>query len=645
MNIEHTQEDVQTILQGLQDSDSDVIRSSAFAAGDARLVEAVESLCQHVQSSNIGVQEAAEYALRKIRGRKTIQKLLPLLRSEDTPTRNIAMDTLREIGCDDIGTIQPFLRDTDPDMRIFMADILGHTAARQAVPLLCDALLKDPEVNVRYQAAMSLGQLAYPEAVDALRQGMQDEEWVQFAVVESLTKIRADSTISTLVQALHTCSPLVASIIIDALGEMRNIKAVSLLFGFLEKTSLILRHKTVKAIVQILGESSLSLLSPKDSVRFKGYLEAALSDEDEPTLLAVLAGLSSMGDAASVRGIMDVALKADPERQADLYQAAVKALASIGYNDVFAGFLQSVTAPEVPIAIEACMQMENSVCTQKIIDIFWDLDKATQRTAIVFITQMAVAEDATFMLEILDRHQDSDILKNALYCLGVHLHDMSAQEKIFSMLDHVDDEVAEVALDACNALYNPEMEKRFEELFRVGDERQRMMAIYVLVRHIDSNNLKDIVAVFNDESPTVRQLVVEGLGQSGMDLSNYIDVLLPRLHDSSHDVRMAVVELLGASENVTMASHIITMLDDENEWVRIRAVEALGALNSVDAVPQLVALLEDAGPMLSFKVIDVLAGIGGNIAFKALLDLMEHEDMEIQQAATQAITKIKASQE
>lgn len=56
------------VLEALQSDDSATIRSAAFNAGDMALLEAIPLLCSLVKSSNIGIQEAAEYALRKIRG-------------------------------------------------------------------------------------------------------------------------------------------------------------------------------------------------------------------------------------------------------------------------------------------------------------------------------------------------------------------------------------------------------------------------------------------------------------------------------------------------------------------------------------------------------------------------------------------------
>lgn len=65
---------------------------------------------------------------------------------------------------------------------------------------------------------MSLGELRRPEAVESLRQALDDEEWVQYAVMEALAKIKDGSCVDVLVHALDRCSPLVASTVLDGTG-------------------------------------------------------------------------------------------------------------------------------------------------------------------------------------------------------------------------------------------------------------------------------------------------------------------------------------------------------------------------------------------------------------------------------------------
>ncbi len=635
---------VNEILTALDSDDIDSVRHAIFTAGELRLVESIDVLCKHIQSTNIGVQEAAEYALRKIGGRQIIQKILPFLRSESPSLRNISMDILREIGSEDITSIQPLLRDVDPDMRIFMSDILGHTKSLQAVHLLCEALLKDPEVNVRYQAAMSLGTLGYAEAVESLEKAMHDEEWVQFSVVDALVKIRAEETAGMLVQHLDHCSALVASIIIDALGELKNIKAVPLLLRYLEKANPVLCHKAVKAIVQILGEGALSLLSSKDQERFKGFLGTALSDEDESVQMAALSGLATVGDAQSSKFVMDfiLTLKADPEN--DIYLASIKTLAAIGYNTTFAAFLCSSDAATVHVALEACELMESAGCMESISSIFWKLDRDGQRLASRSMIKHANEENAKFILDILERSDDSEVIKNAMLCLGVNLKYAQAQEKIFSLLEHSYADVRGVAMEACIELHTNELEEKFVKLFESDQEEQRAMALYVLCNYGIAKHFDIVEKALGDDSATVRQLAVESFASPDIRLHDNIDTLLKKLHDPDHDVRIAVVDVLGSQQDNNLTKYLVNALDDENEWVCIRAIEALGTIKSDNTAEQLVCHLQNASPMVTFKIIDVLADIGGNVAFGALLNLMSNEDLEIQQAATAAIEKIQAGQ-
>ncbi len=73
------------------------------------------------------------------------------------------MDILREIGVDGIEIMQPYLRgEDDPDLRIFINRYSWLLREPSIGSFTGEALLKDPEVNVRYQAAVSLGNLAFP---------------------------------------------------------------------------------------------------------------------------------------------------------------------------------------------------------------------------------------------------------------------------------------------------------------------------------------------------------------------------------------------------------------------------------------------------------------------------------------------------
>ncbi len=643
--MENSQYDAEQVLEALKGGDNEDARSAAFNAGDMCLEDAVPLLCERIKSENIGVQEAAEYGLRKIRGPRAIDGLLPLLSSDDAPVRNVAMDILREIGVDGIEIMQPALRGDDADLRIFISDILGYCRSHQSALLLGEALLKDPEVNVRYQAAVSLGNLAFPESVGSLCRAMQDEEWVQFAVVEALAKINDPAAISALVKLLPLSSPLVSAAIIDALGELGDIKTIPMLFNSLENVNVVLRHKIVKAIVQILSGRSLSLLAPKSQERLREYLLDALTDNDEEIRIAALQGLSAIGDNKASRDILDLAKTIDPDRAPDLYEATIRALAAIGYNDVMREALRSDDETNVMIAMEACQLMDDPRTLEEIKNLFWRVSRELQRAAIAEIAQLGSCDDVPFFLSVIDECKDAEVLKSALGFFGNQHSCPDVEDVVFQQLDHRYVDVKEMALEACINLHSPMLNDRFRERAASDDPMQRMMAVYALGRYSVPENIAQISDALEDPEPSVRTVAVEAFVNMGGPAERYLPRLLARLYDEDKDVRLALVDLLGQIGTSSVMPHLITALRDENEWVRIRAIEALGMNRNSEAVPTLANMLETASPMIALRIIEALGRIGGNVAFSVLLSLTGNEDPEIQHAAAEAVAAIQAEQE
>ena len=633
------------ILDALRSGDSSDIRDAAFSAGDLKLQDAVPMLCEHVKSANIGVQEAAEYALRKIRGPQVVDALLPLLSSEDAPVRNVAMDILREIASDSIESMQPYMQHEDSDLRIFVTDILGYCHTLQACHMLCRALLKDPEINVRYQAAVSLGTQAFPDAVSSLCQAMYDEEWVQFAVVEALAKIKDYSAVSALVKLLSHASPLVSSAIVDALGDLHDVKSIPLLFSSLDNVKEALRHKIVKAIVQILGSRGLSLLATKSKDKLRDYLLEALTDTDEDVLTATLQGLAAIGTPPCGKPVLRMAADIDRERDTELYEATVKTLAAIGYCDALRDALHSGDEKLLIPALAAVHLMDDRRVVEDLKQIFWQIGPEMQHMVIVDMARLADCTDVPFFVSVMNDVSDAEVLKSALLFFGNQNSCANVDDLVFAQLDHRYIDVQEMALEACINLHSANLNERFRERVKSDKPMQRMMAVYALGRYGVRENLQEISTALNDEDPQTRQVAVQAFQNLGSQAEEYLPLLLPLLKDDNKDVRLAVVELLGQIGSPVVLPHILAALDDEDEWVRIRAIEALGTYKVEDAVPRLSELFEHSSPMVAQKIIEALGNIGGNAAFSILLGLMDHEDPEIQHAAADAVAAIQAEQE
>lgn len=646
MDSERSQFQTEEVLAKLQSESSSDVREAAFLAADYEIREAIPLLSKLICSTNIGIQEAAEYALRKIRGQQVIENLLPILQSEEVSVRNVAMDVLREIGVDSIESMRPYLKGEDPDIRIFITDILGHCKSHKSADLLAEALLRDPEVNVRYQAAVSLGTLAFPESVNPLSRAMHDEEWVQFAVVEALAKIKDTTASTALVQLLPHASPLVASAIVDALGDLGDIKILPMLLNALENVNEALRNTIIKTVVRILNNgASLTLLPNKYKNNLNVYFLSALTDDDEDIQNAALIGIRAIGTENASAPVLRFAKTINPESTPELYDLAIETIAALGFTRALKEALHSKDETMVLIALQACQYLNDRASLEEMKIMFWNISIDQKRLAISHIAEHGNCTDMPFFLSVIDECDDSEVIKAVLSFLATQSSCHDVDDIVFTLLGHRHQDVQEMALEACISLHSARLNDRFRSMLREGDVMQRMMAIYALGRYDAKENIDELSAGLEDEDAGVRKMSVEAFFNLGQESERFLPRLFPCLKDKDKDVRMATVDLIGHIGSPSVMPYLLEALNDDNDWVRIRAIEALGQARYEEGIPQLSQVLENSNTMVGSKVVEALGMIGGKIAFTILLGLMNHEDPEIQHAATEAVSSIQANQE
>lgn len=631
------------LIEQLHSEDPAVVREAAFSAGRLKIGETVSHLTALIESRNLGIQEAAEFALRKIRGPQTVAALCPLLRSDEAPVRNMAMDILREIGVDDLSALKALLRDDDPDLRIFIADILGSSESVLAVAPLCEALLHDPEENVRHQAAMSLGNLGFPAAVDSLNIALHDEEWVQFAAVEALTKIHAESSMHALLKGLNSASELVAFMIVEALGELGNIKAIPLLLKRLDSSSTPMRHKLVQAIIGILGGKSLQLFLGKDKDRFRGYLMDVLEDEDTEVQDAAIRGLSVIGDASASERILRLAEQLNPDTDTERLLLMVDALAAIGMTPALQEELFRQEEYPALLAVEVMGRMKGRAVAELFKKAFPSQIRSVQRSIAGGLAAFGTSEDRDFFLSALQEQSDGDILKSALYFLSAVVPSPDSSSFILPFLEHKYPDVRKAALDACILLKTPDISEKFKQMLCDEDLQKRVVAVKGLLSVNPEGNMECLRQALSDESPEVRCIALESLSALKDIPESMTPDIMACLHDESAEVRLALIQFLGDVGGNKPVSYLQSALSDTDDWVKIRAVEALGRLKGEEALPQLVGLLDDSNPLVAIKVIEALGDIGGDAAFQALLQVMENGNPELQQAAEDAAGRIRAT--
>lgn len=628
--------------------DPEVLRKAAQDAGDLGCHVAVPGLITLLQNPNLGVQEAAELALRQLGGPETVQGLCQLLRIEDAQGRNLAMDILREIGNQDISTILALLSDNDADIRIFAADILGATRSILAVPPLCRSLIHDTEVNVRHQAAVSLGCLGFPEAVPYLNQALNDNEWVQFSVIEALLKVRDDSSINVLIRAMPQASDLVASMIVEALGEMGNLQSIPLLLKRLETSPRALRNKIIRAVVLIMGEKNLTLLPAQEQVNFREYLLSALEDEDEEIQDAAISGLASLRVTEAVRPIIALVARLDPDSviHEDRLETIAVALAKIGSTEPLREALQEGDPTALSLAIQTLRRLPGLDASKLLMESFWIHDRDVQRQLVDALCIVAGDEAEVFFHDLLIGHGDGHVLKQTLHFLSRKSSQGQIKsglvDRLLVLLDHPFPDVRMAALEACTRIGDPSLVDTFMRMSASPSPEKRAMAIHALGSLGRERDWDVIQTALEDESPKVRKAAIEAsVNLCGMT-AEIIERLRSRLWDEDRDVRLTLVNLLGHTMGVIDVIPVLkSALNDSDDWVQIRAIEALGRWRRSEFVKDLTPLLQENNPLVALKVIEALGMIGGQAAFQILLGQFNSDDPERINAVENAITELQ----
>ncbi len=629
------------ILDQLSSSDHSLVRQAVFEAANLNVRSALPKLVELFNSSSVGVQEACEFAVRKLRGQKAIDLIIPSLRSEDVTVRNIAMDILREISTDHIESVIALIYDEDSDLRIFSSDILGSSNSPLALLPLCNALLDDVEANVRYQAAISLGALGNAEAADSLKQALNDEEWVQYAVIEALAKLRDNNSVDILIGALDNVTPLVSSMIVDALGDIKNVKAAPHLLNYIESSNGPMKVKVLKAIIQILGPNVLNLLGAKQFAKLQEYmLSTLLTNQESETYKLILEGLTYVGvlpEATST--ILEFITKLELSSSQDLLQDSINCLIKIGYNEKLEEALYSDNEIVRKVAIEACGLLPGKAGRFAIKRHFVHLTLEDKARSLELISNASDIHDIPFFVSLLTEGQDAQILKTVLYFLGAQQY-LDAAPTILEYLTYPDEEVREMALQACLALEDEQTVMSIVALLDSEEPYLRRTAVYAMGQVNAEYFYNEIVSTLDDSDENVRKTAIEALGFGIESWEVKSPILIQAMQDKSREVRFSAIEILGEYINEETIPIFVNGLSDSDDWVKIRALTALSQNHIVETTDLIVEMMNSCSLLVQLEAINALALIGGDKAFQTLLTYVSHENPQLQQAAQVAMENI-----
>jgi HEAT repeat protein len=184
--------DYSQLLTALEDGDAAGRRQAAREI--VRCPDAAKTLVNRLKSEeDLSVREVILNTLLRLNVPSEVSGLVDCLRSEDAALRNEVIEAFKQMGSEVDPILHTLLADPDPDVRIFVVNILDSQRHPDVESWLIKVIEQDSHVNVCATAVDLLCEVASEAAVDPLsrlKARFASEPYIQFAANLAIKRIR-----------------------------------------------------------------------------------------------------------------------------------------------------------------------------------------------------------------------------------------------------------------------------------------------------------------------------------------------------------------------------------------------------------------------------------------------------------------------
>lgn len=179
------------LAAALESADTGARRAAAREMGQCR--DAAKVLVSRLRREPYAsVREVILSSVIRLNDPASISGLVDCLRSEDAALRNGVIEAFRQLGNDVAPVLRSLLVDPDPDVRIFVVNILDLKQRPEVETWLIGVIERDAHVNVCGAAVDLLCEVGTEAAIDPLlrlKSRFPSEPYIQFAAGLALRRI------------------------------------------------------------------------------------------------------------------------------------------------------------------------------------------------------------------------------------------------------------------------------------------------------------------------------------------------------------------------------------------------------------------------------------------------------------------------
>ncbi|HVP39313.1 MAG TPA: HEAT repeat domain-containing protein [Candidatus Saccharimonadales bacterium] len=633
---------------------------AAARLGLSRDPRALPALVALLSDAQRAVQEAASQALRRRTEPEVAEALGHLLGSHDLSLRNRAGTVLAGLGELSMPLLARAAGSSEASIRKFSLELLGQIRSPRAVSTLVRGLA-DPDPNVAFAAAETLGKFPGPEVASHLRAAFTARPELRCAAAEALGSQRDPHAVPLLLEALGESDLLVRFAAANALGQIGAPQTLRPLMAAYRTSPGPLKHAIIRAVSRLTepghgeGPSAAEL-----EAMVPDLVEAATSEEPEIRLAAlqVLALCPAGPDgAATFAASLD-----DPA-------AEVRALARRTLERMDADVVPQLVCAARQGSLEARCEAIELLCARPdrrgaaaLAELLNAPEERLRAAAALALGQVGEPADGPALLA---RAHDPAAPVRA--CAARALGWMRVAEAVDLLRTLLDDDAAEVRESALGALVliggHGVVEGLTSDLRRARPARQRLAAaalgflgdssvlsvLLEALRHSDPvvresaaeslgrqqspPAVQALLQALEDPEPRVRRAAMSSLSKSGTAAA--FDALGSRLHDPDPGVRLHLVVTLAPLPHPGVAQLLLSTLGDPAPEVAAASAEALGRLGLQEAVEPLTVAAERPEPQVARAAIQALARTGGE-AVRVALDRLRAQSPALREVVDQA---------
>ena len=180
------------------------------------------------------------------------------------------------------------------------------------------------------------------------------------------------------------------------------------------------------------------------------------------------------------------------------------------------------------------------------------------------------------------------------------------------------------------------------ELMNRVDTKDPIVRTYItkVLGNFDTPNVNESLSkLLTDENKAVRLAALDGLSKS--DNITDIEQLCKLISDPDYKVQNKAIEAIVKSKHPKTVLYLIPHLKDESEYVRRAAVEVLNEIASKESVKDLLNAIKDEDWWVRSRAADALGKIGGKKVVQAVIELIKDDDEFIRRSAIEIINATK----